>query len=55
LAWGVEVNDEHPAIIESQSFNSSLGITTFAYMAGTLEEMAKRFKSRLESNGNNFI
>jgi len=40
------VNDEHSAIIKSQSSNSNSGITAFAYMAGTSEEMAKRFEEQ---------
>ena len=47
LARGIEVNDEHFAIIESQSLNSSLETTTFAYMAGTLEEVARQFEELL--------
>jgi len=46
LARGIEVNDEHSAIIKSQFLNSSSGTTTFAYMAGTPEEMAKRFEEQ---------
>jgi len=38
------VNDDHSAIIGSQSLNSSLDITVFAYMAGTPEEVAKQFE-----------
>ena len=44
LARGIEVNDEHSAIIKSQSSNSSSGTTAFAYMAGTPKEIAKRFE-----------
>ena len=34
LARGIEVSDEHSAIIKSQSSNSSSGTTAFAYMDG---------------------
>ena len=46
LARGIEVNDEHSTIIKSQSSNSSLETTAFAYMAGTLEEVARRFEEQ---------
>jgi len=46
LARGIEVNDEHSAIIESQSSNSSSKTISFAYMAGTPEVVAKRFKEQ---------
>ena len=46
LARGIEMNDEHSAIIKSQSLNSSSGTTAFAYMARTPEEVAKRFKKQ---------
>jgi len=46
LAKGIKVNDEHSAIIESQSSNYSSKTTTFAYMAGTPEEVAKRFEEQ---------
>ena len=42
LAREIEVNDEHSAIVESQSSNSSL--ETSAYMAGTPEEVARKFE-----------
>ena len=44
LARKIKVNDEHSAIIESQSSNSSSETTTFAYMAGTPEEVARQFE-----------
>ena len=37
------MNNEHSAIIESQSLNSNSKTTPFAYMAGTPEEVAKQF------------
>ena len=46
LARGIEVNDEHSAIIESRSLNSSSKTISFAYMAGTPEVVAKRFKEQ---------
>jgi len=44
LVRGIEVNDEHSSIVESQSLNSSLETTAFAYMAGNPEEVAKQFE-----------
>ena len=44
LAKGIEVNDEHSAIVESQSSNSNSETTTFTYIAGTPEEVAKQFE-----------
>ena len=46
LARGIKMNDEHSAIIESQSLNSCAGTEAFAYMAGTLEEVAKMFEEQ---------
>ena len=46
LARGIEVNDDHSAIIKFWSSNSSSETTTFAYMAGTPQEMAKRFEEQ---------
>ena len=41
LARGIEMSDEHSAIIESRSLNSSSETIAFAYMGGTHEEVAK--------------
>ena len=46
LARGIEVNDEHSTTIRSWSSNSSSETTTFAYIAETPEEVAKRFKEK---------
>ena len=46
LVRGIEVNDEHSAIIESRSSNSSSKTISFAYMVGTPEVVAKRFKKQ---------
>ena len=46
LARWIKVNDDHSAIIKSQSSNSSSGITAFAYMTGTPEEMDKQFEEQ---------
>jgi len=46
LATATEMNDEHSAIIESRSSNSSSETTVFAYIAGTPEEVAKRFEEQ---------
>jgi len=48
LVRRIEVNDEHSAIIESQSSNFSSETTAFAYMAGTPEEVAKQFEEQAE-------
>jgi len=42
------VNDEQSAIIESWSSNFSSETTTFSYMAGTPEEVTKRFKEQAQ-------
>jgi len=49
---GIEVNDEHSAIIEFQSLNFN-SETTFTYMVGTPEEVAKSFEeqARIQRNG----
>jgi len=41
------VHDEHSAIIESQSLNSSSETIAFAYMAGTPEEVARQFEEQV--------
>jgi len=46
LARRIKVNDEHSAIIESQSSNSSSETTTFAYMARTPKEAARQFEEQ---------
>jgi len=48
LAKGIEVNDEHSAIVESQSSNSNSETTTFTYIAGTPEEVAKQFEEKAQ-------
>ena len=48
LARGIKVNDEHSAIIESQSSNSYTGTEAFMYMANTPEEVAKKFKEQAQ-------
>jgi len=42
----IEVNDEHSAIIESKSSNSSSETTAFTYMEGTPDEVARQFKEQ---------
>ena len=44
LARRIDVNDEHSTIIESQFSNSNSETTTFAYMTGTPEEVARQFE-----------
>jgi len=46
LARGIEINDKHSAIVESLSSNSYARMEAFAYMADTLEEIAKRFEEQ---------
>ena len=48
LARGIEVNDEHSAIVESQPSNSSSEIIAFAYTAGTPEEVARQFEKQAQ-------
>ena len=48
LAEGTQSNNEHSAIAESQSLNSYAENNTFAYMAGTSEEMGKRFEEQAQ-------
>jgi len=43
LARGIEISEAHTAIVESHASNSSVEKEAFAYMAGTLEEMARCF------------
>ena len=44
LALGIEVNDSHSAIVESQASNSSLEKEAFIYMTNTPEETARHFE-----------
>ena len=46
LERGIEVNDEHSAIVESHSSNSQEETQVFAYMANTPKEMARRFEEQ---------
>ena len=48
LARGVDVNEAHPAIAKSHTFISSAEKETFAYTAGTLEEMTKRIEEQAQ-------
>ena len=48
LAWGIDVNDAHSTIAESPAFNSFTEKEAFTYMAGTLEEVAKRFEEQAQ-------
>ena len=48
LARGIEVNEAHPAIVESQVPNSSTGKEVLAYMASTPKEVAKRFEEQAQ-------
>jgi len=55
LARGIEVNDNHSAIIESQSSNSSSEITIFLTWRKLPRRWPSNLKSRPEPNGNNSI
>ena len=46
LARGIEVNESHSAVAKSQASNSSVEKEAFAYMAGTPEEMTRRFEQQ---------
>jgi len=48
LARGIEVSEAHFAIVKSQASNSSVEKEAFAYMAGTLEEVAKRLEEQAQ-------
>ena len=48
LAQGIEVSKAHSAIAESQASNSSVEKEAFAYMAGTPEEIARRFEQQAQ-------
>ena len=48
LARGIEVNDSHSAIAESQASNSSIEKEAFAYMTNTPEETARRFEQQAQ-------
>ena len=46
VASGIEIEDEHSAIAGSQSSSSSVGNEAFVYMAGSPEEIARRFEEK---------
>jgi len=48
LAQGIEVNDLHSAVAESQASNFSIEKEAFIYMTNTLEETAKRFEQQAQ-------
>ena len=49
LTRGIEVSELHSAIVESQASNSFVEKEAFAYMAGTLEEIARRFEQQAQA------
>jgi len=55
LSRGIEVNDEHSTIIESQSSNSSSETTAYAHWRELLRKWPGNSKSRPESKENNSI
>ena len=48
LARGIEVNDSHSAVAESQASNSSIEKEAFIYMTNTPEETARRFEQQAQ-------
>ena len=48
LARGIEVNDSHSAIVESQASNSFIEKEAFKYMTNTPEEIAKRLEQQAQ-------
>ena len=46
LASRIELEDEHSAIAGSQSSSSSVGNEAFVYMAGSPEEIARKFEEQ---------
>ena len=46
LAQGIEVSESHSAIEESQASNYFIEKEAFAHMAGTPEEMVRRFEQQ---------
>jgi len=48
LARGIEVNDSHSAIAESQASNSSIEKEAFIYMTGTPEETVRRLEQQAQ-------
>jgi len=55
LAMGINVNEAHPAIAESQASNSFTKKEAFAYIADTPEEVAKRFEEHPKFRGNSSV
>ena len=48
LARGIEVNDSHSAIAESQASNSSIEKEAFIYMPNTPEQMARHLDQQAQ-------
>ena len=48
LARGIEVNDSHSAITESQASNSSIEKEAFIYMTNTPEETTRRLEQQAQ-------
>ena len=48
LARGIEVNDSHSAIAESQASNSFIEKDAFIYMTSTPEETARRLEQQAQ-------
>ena len=48
LARGIEVNDSHSAIAESQASNSSIEKEAFIYITNTPEETARRLEQQAQ-------
>jgi len=48
LARGIEVNESHSAVAESQASNSFIEKEAFTYMTNTPEEMSRRFEQQAQ-------
>ena len=48
LARGIEVNESHSAVAESQASNSFIEKEAFTYMTNTPEETSRRFEQQAQ-------
>ena len=48
LARGIEVNESHSAVAESQASNSSIEKEAFVFMTNTPKETARRFEQQAQ-------
>ena len=54
LTRDIEVSESHSAIAKSQASNSFVEKETFAYLASTPEEMARRFEQQAQDQREQF-